>query len=222
MIRPELQDMTVSDWIQQKNNMNSRSFKQLLKVAKVGGIQIPGVLTNGRNPRITFVSENDTSMFQRVQDTESLTRFNMGVKMWAEKVETELKASAEASFKHSDREVSEQFPRLSESIMAKVKFDKTYKLETRSVGFTMARHGVFVHQGAGTGYGGYVGGKWTDKYGKLKYTDPESMGKQGTGSRKSVHWFNSVIERNMDELIEIVANYSLDIAVNINSILLPE
>lgn len=221
-MRPELQDMTVADWMQAKNGMNAGAFKQLVKIANVGGVQVPGVVSTTRNPRITFVSENDSAMYQRVQDVESLDRFNSGVKAWTQKVETQLKASANARFGHSDRPVSAEFPRLSDSIKAKVRFDKTYKLETRSVGFTLARHGVYLHQGAGAGYGGLTGGKWTDKYGTLKHTNPLSYGKQGTGQRPAEHWFNSVIENNMEELIQIVADYSLDLAVNINSILLPE
>ena len=221
-MRPELQDMTVSDWMNAKMSMNTSSFKQLVKIARVGGVQVPGIVSTSRNPRITFVSENDSAMLQRVQDVESLNRFNAGVKAWAQKVETQLKASANSSFSHADREITSEFPRLSDSITSKLRFDKAYKLETRSVGFTIARHGVYLHQGAGTGYGGLTGGKWTDKYGTLKHTNPTSYGKQGTGKRKPEHWFNSIIQKNMDELIEIVADYSLDLAVNINSILLPE
>jgi len=222
MIRPELQDMTVSDWVAAKTEMNRGAFNQLVKVARVGGIQVPGIVSPYRNPRISFVSANDATMYQRVNDTDSLNKFNSSVKAWANKVESELKASADSRFSHVDRDVSDKFPRLSDSITAKVRFDKQYKLETRSVGFSIARHGVYQHQGAGTGHGGLVGGKWTDKYGKLQQTNPESYGKQGTGNRQSVHWFNSVIERNIDDLIEIVAEYSADLAVNINSILLPE
>lgn len=221
-MRPELQDMTVADWMQTKNGMNAGAFKQLVKIANVGGVQVPGVVSTTRNPRITFVSEDDSTMYQRVQDVESLDRFNSGVKAWSRKVEAQLKASANARFGHADRQLSTELPRLSDSIRAKVRFDKTYKLETRSVGFTIARHGVYLHQGAGSGYGGLTGSKWTDKYGTLKHTNPLSYGKQGTGERTAVHWFNSVIENNMEELIQIVADYSLDLAVNINSILLPE
>lgn len=221
-MRPELQDMTVSDWIEAKTSMNSNAFKQLVKIARVGKIQIPSVVVPNYNPRITFVSENDAAMYERIKDTDAVNEFNSKVKAWTRKVESELKASANTKFKHSEREVTNDFPRLAESIKAKVKFDKQYKLETRSVGFSIARHGVYLHQGARTGYGGLVGGKWTDKYGKLKQTNIKSLGKQGTGESKAIHWFNPVIERNIDELIEIVANYSADIAVNINSILLPE
>lgn len=221
-MRPELQDMTVSDWVNAKTGMNNNAFKQLVKIARVGGISVPGFVTGSRNPRITFVSDSDTAMYQRVKDVESVNTFNSRVKGWTQKVEQELKASAAASFGHPNRPISDDFPRLADSIKAKVRFDKTYKLETRSVGFTMARHGVYRHQGASRGYGGVVGGKWTDKYGTLKYTNPTSYGKQGTGNSDAVHWFNPVIERNAPELIEIVADYSLDLVVNMNSILLPE
>jgi hypothetical protein len=44
----------------------------------------------------------------------------------------------------------------------------------------------------------------------------------GTGNRTAEYWFNDIIRNNMPELAEIVANYSLDIVVNMNSIFLPE
>lgn len=222
MINKPLEEWTVSDWMQAKTEMNNSAFKKMVRISRVGKIQIPSVVVPNYNPRITFVSESDTAMYQRVKDVDSVNKFNSDIKAWTAKVEGELKASADAMFSHPDREISTDFPRLSESIKAKVRFDKQYKLETRSVGFSIARHGVYLHQGARRGHGGLVGGKWTDRYGKLKQTATSSLGKQGIGSSKAIHWFNPVIERNIDELIEIVANYSADIAVNINSILLPE
>jgi hypothetical protein len=222
MINKPLEEWTTGDWMEAKTSMNNNAFKQMVKIARVGKIQIPSVVVPNYNPRITFVSESDTAMYQRVKDVESVNKFNADVKAWTLKVENELKASAEAMFSHPEREVTTDFPRLADSIAAKVKFDKQYKLETRSVGFSIARHGVYLHQGARRGHGGFVGGKWTDKYGRQKQTSALSLGKQGLGESKAVHWFNPVIERNMDELIEIVANYSADIAININSILLPE
>lgn len=222
MFNKPLEEWTVADFVEAKSQMNANAFKQILKVSRVGGIQVPSVVATNYNPRITFVSESDTSMYMRVRDRESLNRFNSQVKSWTKKVETELKASANSMFNHSEREVTDKFPRLADSIISKVKFDKTYKLETRSVGFSLARHGVYLHQGARKGYGGLVGGKWTDKYGKLKQTNPASYGKQGTGNSDAVHWFNPVILSNIDELIEIVAEYSADITVSINNLLLPE
>ena len=221
-MRPELQDMTVSDWMDAKLSMNSNSFKQLINVARAGHIQIPSIVVPNFNPRITFISESDTAMYQRVKDIEAVNTFNKGVRNWGEKVEALLKQSAQSRFGHEDRPISDEFPRLSDSIKLNLRFDKQYKLETRSVGFSVARHGVYLHEGAGRGYGGLTGSKWTDRYNKKHTTNPDSMGKMGTGNRTAEYWFNDIIRNNMPELADIVANYSLDIAVNINSIFLPE
>lgn len=218
-MRPELQDMTVSDWMDAKLNMNSNSFKQLVRVAKAGHISVPSIVVPNFNPRITFVSESDTAMYQRVKDTEALNEFNAKVKQWGEKVEAELKQSVSSrtnEYKSNDR-IS-----LAESIKLNLRFDRTYKLETRSVGFKFERHGVYFHYGAGRGYGGLTGSKWTDVYGKVHSVSPDSKGKMGTGMRNPEYWFNDVIRKNMQELSNIVADYSLDIAVNMNSIFLPE
>lgn len=218
----ELQDWTTADWVQAKTSMNANSFKQLVRISRAGHIQIPSIVVPNYNPRITFISESDTAMYQRVKDTEALNEFNSKVKAWGEKVEAELKASAQSRFHHSDRDITEEFPRLSDSIKLNLRFDKQYKLETRSVGFSVARHGVYLHEGAGRGYGGLIGSKWTDKYGKQHTTAESSLGKMGTGSRQAEYWFNDVIRNNMPELADIVSNYSLDIIINMNSIFLPE
>lgn len=222
-MRPELENMTTSDWMVAKSSMNSSSFKQLVRVARTGGITIPSVVVPNYNPRITFVSVSDTAMYQRVKDTDALNEFNSSVKRWAEKVENELKQAAQALFGHrGSDQISAAFPRLSDSIKTNIRFDKQYKLETRSVGFQLARHGVYLHEGAGRGYAGATGSKWTDQYGKTKTTNPNSLGKMGTGLRPAAYWFNDVINRNLDEIADITANYSLDIIVNVDSIFLPE
>jgi len=224
-MRKELEDFTTSDWIDAKTSMNANSFKQLLKVSRAGGITIPSTVVPNFSPRITFqsLSGDQTALYLRVKDTEALNKFNNGVKNWAEKVELQLKASAETHFSHrlSDQ-ISAEFPRLSDSITTKLRFDKQFKLETRSVGFTLARHGVYRSQGAGRGYGGLTGSKWTDKYGRKHHTADTSIGKMGTGNRSAEHWFNPIIEKNMDELADITAEYSLDLIINVDSIFLPE
>lgn len=222
-MRPELQDMTVSDWMDAKMGMNSNSFKQLIRVAKAGHIAVPSVVVPNFNPRITFISPSDTEMYQRVKDIESLEKFNNAVQEWGIKVGLAIKRSAEATFKHRDSKyVSDEFPHLADSIKLNLRFDKQYKLETRSIGFTIARHGVYLHQGAGRGYGGLTGSKWTDKYGKQHTTNSSSLGRQGTGNRQAVHWFNDPIEKYLPELADILAEYSLDIVLNTDSIFLPE
>lgn len=220
----ELQDFTVGDWLDAKTGMNASSFRKKIRMAAAGGIEVPAVVLSGRSPRILFEdrSGNDFALFERVKDTEALKRFNQGVKAWAEKVSAELQSSAERSFGHRDaRYVNALQPRLSESIRPNIRFDKQYMLETRSVGFTLARHGVHLHYGSGTGEAGGQGSRWTDRYGRLKKTHPESIGKAGTGRREAEHWFNSVIERHAEELADILAEYSLDLTVNIAAAMLP-
>ena len=221
----ELNDMTVADWIDAKNGMRAGAFKQLVRTAKSGGIAIPGVVNAYFNPRIKFesLSGDDTDYFQRVKDTESVNKFNTAVKAWGTKVELELKVSAESRFGHRiSNLISDKFPKLSESIQTNLRFDKQYKLETRSVGFQFARHGVYLHSGAGKGYGGLTGSKWTDKYGKLKTTNDLSLNKMGTGDRKAEHWFNDIIQRNTEELADILAEYSLDLVMNLDGLFLSE
>lgn len=218
-MRPDLMSFTVADWMQAKTEMNTSSFKKLVRVARAGGIVLPAGIAPVRNPRITFESVGDTAEFMRIQDVESVERFNSQVSAWADKVEAQLKASAQTSFGHRKQD-SALFPHLADSIAANMHKDKNYKMEIRSVGFSLARHGVFMHHGAGSGYGGFVGSKWTDAYGTLKSTAPDSIGKMDTGNRKAVHWFNDVIERNIEELVGIVADYTLDMTVNLNSILI--
>jgi hypothetical protein len=222
MIGRELDQWTTSDWVDAKNSMNANSFKQLVRVANTGHIQIPSIVVPNFNPRITFISESDTATYQRVKDIEAVNTFNTGVKQWGEKVEALLKQSAQSRFGHEDRPISDEFPRLSDSIKLNLRFDKAFKLETRSVGFSVARHGVYLHEGAGRGYGGLTSSKWTDKFGKIHTTKESSKGRMGTGNRTAEYWFNDIIRNNMPELAEIVANYSLDIVVNMNSIFLPE
>ena len=223
-IGKELQDWTVGDWIDAQTGLTNSAFRKKIKIAAAGGIKIPSVAMPNRVPRILFEDKtgNDFALAERVKDEEALNRFNSGIKAWADKVAGELRASASSTFGGRDaRQVNALQPRLSESIKPNVRFDKKYMLETRSVGFTLARHGVFLHYGAGTGEGGIKGSSWTDRYGKLKKTNPQSLGKAGTGNRNEEHWFNSVINRNAGELADIAAEYSLDITVNMAGMMLP-
>jgi hypothetical protein len=212
----ELQDYTIGDWIDAKTGMRTGAFNQLVKTAKLGGIAVPSVVSGNYNPRIRFESltGDDTDLFQRVKDTESLNKFNAAVKAWGRKVETELKQSANCRFGHRiSNQLSGKFPKLSDSITLNLKFDKQYKLETRSVGFTFARHGVYLESGAGKGSGGLMGSKWTNQYGTLKFTNDMSLNKMGTGERKAEDWFNDILQRNTAELADILAEYSLDMVL---------
>lgn len=223
-LKKELQNWTVGDWVNAQIGLTNSAFRKKIKIAASGGIEVPSVVLPYRTPKILFedLTGDDFAMHERVKDEAALNEFNSGIKAWAEKVARELRSAANTTFSHREAKyVSALQPRLSESIQPNIRFDKKYKLETRSVGFSLARHGVFLHYGAGSGQGGLKGSSWTDRYGRLKKTNPKSLGKAGTGNRDEEHWFNSVIERNADELADIVAEYSLDITINMASMMLP-
>jgi len=223
-LEKELQDWTVGDWIDAQTGLTNTAFRKRIRIASAGGINIPSVVLPNNAPRILFEDKtgNDFALHERVKDEEAVNRFNSGVSAWADKVAKELRNSAQATFGTRDAKyVTALQPRLSDSIRPNIRFDKKFMLETRSVGFSSARHGVCLHYGAGTGFGGNKGSSWTDRHGNLKKTNPASLGKAGTSPRNEAHWFNSVIERNAKELTDITAEYSLDISVRIAGILLP-
>lgn len=84
------------------------------------------------------------------------------------------------------------------------------------VSFKFPRTLIWTHKGAGKGRGGLKGSVWYDALGIRRSTDPESLGKMGTGGRQAKPWFNNVIEGadGVEELATIVAEESGDAIVN--------
>lgn len=211
-------NMTLQEWVSAKMTMTRSDFSQLKKQAAIGGIAVPFGVEPDRSAKIYFEGSDDLLFAKRVGDTKALETFNKEVRLWAKKVEKALKTSALEAFDHREK-TDELFPSLAKSIKAKVYSDKKYRLEARSIGFGMARHGVYLQQGAGRGYGGFKGSKWTDRYGTLQRTSKESLGKMDTGSRSATDWFNSIIIKYIPDLQKIFADYSLDITVNFTKLI---
>ncbi|MDR1455528.1 MAG: hypothetical protein LBJ01_07755 [Tannerella sp.] len=152
-------------------------------------------------------SLSEVGKYLRAQDPERQEEYNRKVIDWAKSVSQQLKGNV--------RSLVKKDVRLSDSIKPHVYYDKKYGREADRIGFTFAREGVYIHRGAGKGQGGFKGGsKWTDKYGKLKETNPLSFYKMGTGNRRPINWFNPVIDRNIEALADIVAEYSADMVVD--------
>lgn len=218
---PSTEDMSIQDWVWANNYMTRSAFAQLKRKATLGGIPIPLLFAGRRPSRITFETLSETAQYQRVQNTESLNKFNNEVEAWAKKIESLLKASAQSKFNHRPTDkVTALQPRLADSIRANVIKDKKHKLEARSIGFSIARHGVYLQKGAGVAHGGVKGSKWVSKKMNWVKTDPESLGKMDTGNREAVDWFNDIIDSNLEELLGIVADYSLDIIVSKSGMLI--
>jgi hypothetical protein len=159
---------------------------------------------------ISLQSVSESAKFNRSQDTAALEKFNADIKKWANDTSAELRASVRSKVK---RDVV-----LSASIVPKFGYDRKYGREVNRVGFSFLREGVYIHKGAGRGYGGTVGSKWRTLKGELKRTNPGSLGKMGTGNRRPVEWFNPVIERELTVLADIVSNYSADLQLNATKI----
>lgn len=211
---PATEEMTLRDWIAANHYMTPSAFSQLKRKTRLGGIPLPLIFQSNPSSRISFESVSETAQYHRIKNTEALNRFNAEVEAWASKVEGELKASAQSKFAHRPSgKVIALSPRLAESIKANVKKDKQHKLEAKSIGFSIARHGVYLQKGASKGHGGFKGSKWLTQKMNWMTTDAKSIGKMDTGSSEAVDWFNSVINRHLDELVRIVADYSLDIVV---------
>ena len=93
--------------------------------------------------------------------------------------------------------------------------------EANKISFTFPYYMVFVHKGAGRGYGGSKSGKFTNKFGGKSITSSSSKGKMGTGKRVAKPWFNPVIEESFPELEEIITDYRGEkIILNIQRILI--
>lgn len=84
------------------------------------------------------------------------------------------------------------------------------------VSFKFPRTLVWTHKGAGKGRGGLLGSVWYDNLGIKHRTNPDSLGKMGTGGRVAKPWLNNTLEAptGVDELATIVAEESGDAIVN--------
>lgn len=207
-----LESFTVADWIAAQKAMSAQRFAVKKKVARRAGIGIPAiVMGRNANPRVTFEMDmGATAQFLRIQDSPRLQQFNRDVAAWGRDVANQLRGNVGTLFaSHGSAD-----HRLALSIESYVAYDKQYHMEVYRVGFRFARHGVHLHYGAGRGYGGLKGSRWMDRMGYMKQTDENSLGKMGTGKRQEVDWFNPILERNLQRLADIAADYCADMILN--------
>lgn len=165
------------------------------------------LLRDGLPFTISMKSINKELIRERSLDKERVAKFNKDVKAWTRRTTSKLKASV--------RSLVQKDISLSDSLTpAYYHYENNKKSEITRIGFGVEREGIYIQKGAGRGHGGYVGSQWTDLYGKLKKTNPKSKGLMDTGNRRSINWLNSVMEKEIEELADIVAEYSADIIVD--------
>jgi hypothetical protein len=208
-----LEKFTLNDWLQARQDMSSINFAQLKKDARAIGLPIP-LPVRGRNtsPVVKFDFSLSTMAREvRISDIEAVNRFKKNLQDWSDHLMSDLRSRVTSMGLVSEKKTS---VKLRDSFETYIKLDDEYHVEPVRVGIRFARHGVFLHYGAGTGYGGKEGSRWIDRLGYSHTTNPKSLGKAGTGTRPARDWFNPVLEYHMKELADIASDYSLDMAVD--------
>lgn len=137
-------------------------------------------------------------------------QFNQDVSKWTRKTKRQLKLEVIRSTViysgHARKDLD-----------AKV---RRYAGEASKINFAFPFYMAFVHKGAGKGYGGSKTGLFTRTNGSKGTTNPNSMGKMGTGKRRPKPWFNPVVEARFPALEELVAVYhGGKVALNVQRIL---
>lgn len=142
----------------------------------------------------------------RVEDKAVTKEYNKDVSDWAKDQQSGLRRSVSQLIRDDIG--------LSESIKEKVYFNRKGGKEAQRVGFSFLREGIHIHKGAGRGQGGMIGSTWIDRHGQKKTRAPESAGKMGSGNRQKKEWFDSVVDKRLPQLADIVGNYSATLQVN--------
>ncbi len=133
----------------------------------------------------------------------SSEQYNSRITSWVESIRKDIQRGAE---RHDVKHVSRS-PSPSPSV-PKIRHKLFKQRDAISkITITYPRELVWTMAGAGKGHGGLKGSRWIDKYGAKQTTDPKSLGKAGTGSRKAKPFMQEALESEtgIDELSNIVA-----------------
>lgn len=184
-----------------KNRGDARTDAQRYNAAKRRQEKLSGGDTS-KLIRLETVSE--VERYSMAQDADRLTEFNQAVISWQNSVSAQLRAT-----------IATKSMRVAQGLKPNAYTDK-YGIINR-LGFSMPRHGIYIHKGAGRSQGGTIGSKWTKlkvingvevSTGILRHTNPNSLNaSQGTGNRKAFEWFDPIIKNRISELADIVTNY---------------
>ncbi len=129
-------------------------------------------------------------------------QFNAKVRSWAAGTEAEMEAGVPVDTGDTKSSISRRY--------------KKSGMTIASIGFPFQRSGIFVEYGAGRGHGGSVGSRWLTKTGERRSTNPDSLGKMNTGSRKAQPWISPALEKKLPELNEIVSGFYAEASARVN------
>lgn len=208
-----LDEFTLNDWLEAQRALPAARFKSMKSLATKADIFVPyEVRGRSQQPHVVFESPADAMQIVRLEDREALKEFDEALKRWGEEVCQALRIS---SAKHTGvSHETDPSRRLTYSISYKVRYDKRFHKEPVAIGFRFARHGIYLHHGAGRGEGGKIGSHWMDRLGQRKETNPASLGKAGRGRRTPKDWFNPVMDRYAPQLLDIASRYCADMVVH--------
>jgi len=201
-MRKPLDEFTSNDWVQAAMYMNKNEYSRIRKIAIRAGL-----LEGGNVSDIKMNTISDIAQYHRAVNFEAMDQFNKDLRQWQTDTITALRANI-AALGMSGSE-------LSDSLVPT--FKKSKYGEINRLGFSFARHGIFVYKGAQNGYGGIKGSKWSyrkkTEYGYIntsimRETRTRSLGRLNQSKMKDRDWFNPVIEARLEQLADICTNYS--------------
>lgn len=145
--------------------------------------------------------------------TVSTEDYNKEIRGWTAKVRNKLKYRIRALGKKGRGD-------LVRSLKSKTRTDHG---EIYNVSYQFERHGIFWHKGVGNGYvmkGGRVVRGFRPKVLRKTKKPIEPVEMPGVLKRKPAAWFNNVLNRNMPELADMVAEMRADQAVEATRMLI--
>lgn len=91
----------------------------------------------------------------------------------------------------------------------KVSFSRRANDLITAIRYSLRRTLFYAYHGAGNGQGGRKGSTWFTAAGERRKTNPDSLGKAGTGSREAKPFLDT-IDRDVPQLIDDVAAATMD------------
>ena len=139
------------------------------------------------------------NLIEVVAQWEANSEYNKKTRAWARKVLAEMRSTSPSD-------------RLRSGLKYKTRTGGS-RLPVRSISFGFGRLGIYLEKGAGRGHGGLKGSKWTGPDGTVRRTNPASLGKMDKGNRAAKPFLQPAIDRNLDELADIAAEFAGDMVV---------
>lgn len=134
-------------------------------------------------------------------------KYNQAIQDWAVRTTANLKSTAKGmgiTHRSNSPSSSESVSR----IKSRLGYDRSGAVSRVTFG-NINRSLIYASFGAGNGIGGSKGSRWIDAHGNRKSTDPDSLGKLGSGNRKAKPFIDSTLDRTdgIEALADIAAGH---------------